>query len=193
MSKEFLFNPFSGVLNEDISKVIIPQFNINQIISKVETSDSLAIEFIGKKGRGKTSHLKLLKQYFPQYPIYLLNNGSSIESLMNDSSDVVFVDSIHHLSFLNRITLFKSKKVVVYTTHWSRKIDCYLAQTFHHKIKFKGINTHFLKDILNTRLELASASNSIINQFTENDTKILIKKYGDNYREIINHLYEKYQ
>ncbi len=193
MKEHFLFNPFSGVLHEDIPEVILPTINVDTIISKIENSTSIAIEFIGKQGRGKTSHLRYLQHLLHEHPMYLLNSETSVDEVMKDTSEIVFVDSIHHLSFSNRIQLFKQKKAVIYTTHWSRKIDCILANTTHYQIRFKGIDAEQLQNILNKRLNLASNSSASVTLFTKQDVIALIKKFGDNYRGIINHLYTKYQ
>ncbi|WP_299617484.1 hypothetical protein [uncultured Tenacibaculum sp.] len=193
MKENFLFNPFSGVLHEDIPQVILPNIDIEDITNKIRNSNGLAIEFIGKQGRGKTSHLKYLQHILNEYPIFLLNSNSSASEIIKNTSKTVFIDSIHHLSFRHRIQIFKQKKVVVYTTHWSRKIDCLLAKKDHYSIRFKGIQPEKLKDILNKRLKLASNTNQPDTLFSTNDADILIKKFGDNYRGIINHLYEKYQ
>lgn len=193
MKKNFLFNPFSGVLHEDIPKVILPNIDIESILFKIQNSDHLAIEFIGKQGRGKTSHLRYLQHILPEYPLFLLNKTSSVSEVMESTSEVVFVDSIHHLSFSNRIQLFKQKKVVIYTTHWRRNIECLLTKTDYYSLRFKGIQPKQLQHILNERLKLASKTEPSDILFSEKDAKVLINKFGDNYRGIINHLYEKYQ
>ncbi|WP_299674124.1 hypothetical protein [uncultured Tenacibaculum sp.] len=192
-NSSFHFNPFSGVLHEDIPKVILPNIDIDQTIHRIQNSDSLALEFIGRQGRGKTSHLRYLQHILPEYPIFLLNSTSSVSDVMKNTSEIVFVDSIHHLSFSNRVQLFKEKKVVIYTTHWRRKIDCLLAKKEYHSIRFKGIEPEKLQAILNERLKLASGSNTPETLFSITDVNKLIRKFGDNYRGIINHLYEKYQ
>ncbi len=194
MNNDFHYNPFSGVLHEDIQQTIIPSFNVNEIINKIKTSNSLAIEFIGKQGRGKTSHLLYLQQTINIYPIFLLDDSSSISNIIQSKSDIVFIDSIHRLNIKDRIRLFKEKKVVIYTTHWSRKVECFLTKKHLYSISFKGIDAKNLSLILNRRLKLAS-KNQLNNEmlFSLKNTSDLIKKFGDNYRAIINHLYEQYQ
>lgn len=194
MKKDFYYNPFSGVFHEDIQKAILPNFNIDTIVSKIESSNALSIEFIGKQGRGKTSHLLYLQQVLDKYPIFLLDDASKFTEIMEHESEIVFVDSIHHLNFKKRIQLFKHKKTVIYTTHWSRKFESMIAKKNHYSLSFKGINSETLTAILNRRLTLATKSELTNNDlFSIQDSSDLIKKFGDNYRGIMNHLYEKYQ
>ena len=186
------FNPFSGVFDSDIEKTLVPIFNYKKIQKLIVGKEPIAIEFLGKQGRGKTSHLIYLHQRLSEFPIFMLNSGDNANDIFKHKSEVVFVDSIHHLSFLERVRLFKSKQVVVYTTHYSRKIDCSIAKKKIKSIRFKGITIEFLKEIITKRLYLAS-NNKTKNDFSDNELRELINKFGDNYRGIINYLYEKYQ
>ena len=194
MKEKWAFNPFAGILDEDLEKIIIPRFDVVAVVNQIQQSESLAIELVGKQGRGKTTHLLYLQKQVPQYPIYLLNANYNASQIFQEESEIVFVDSIHHLNIFDRLKLFKSKKVVIYTTHWSRKMECWLIGKKHHSIKFKGINIESLGAILNKRLQLAATKKLEINdKFTDQELNLLIKQFGDNYRGIINHLYEKYQ
>lgn len=193
MKENFEFNPFSGVFNGDIAEILVPSIDFEKIIININNSDSLAIEFIGKQGRGKTTHLVYLHQHMTEYPIFLLNSHSSFSEIINHPSPIVFVDSIHHLNIFNRIRLFNQKKIVIYTTHWSRKIDCLFSNKEHYSYKFKGISPKKLNTILNKRLTLAANKKVEFQPISVSKTEQLIKQFGDNYRAIINHLYETYQ
>ena len=193
MNKDYKYNPFSGILEDDIEKILVPKFNLGNIIYKINNSESLAIEFIGKQGRGKTTHLVYIQKQMDKYPIFFLNYNSSITDIINNKANIIFIDSIHYLNFFDRVKLFKEKKIVVYTTHWSRKIDCFLAKKNKHTIKFKGVNKEILNELINKRLKLASHRNFEHSIISSNELQKLIKTFGDNYRGIINHLYEKYQ
>ncbi len=194
MKDKFQFNPFSGVFEDDLDAIIVPNFDINKMILKIKDPKPKAIEFLGKQGRGKTTHLTYLHQKLSEYPIYYLHKSSNVSSLLNDTSEIVFVDSIHHLSLRDRIQLFKTKRTVIYTTHWTRKLEGYLGQKKIYTVKFKGINTKVLSSIINQRLMLA-ANGELTDQdrFTDEQTNRLIKKFGDDYRGIINYLFKEYQ
>ena len=106
---KFDFNPFSGVLEADIAEALVPKFDLSKIRSKIENSESLAIEFVGRKGRGKTTHLTCLQQSLPAYPIFYLNSNSKLTEIIHHPSKIVFIDSIHHLNLMERVKLFKTK------------------------------------------------------------------------------------
>ncbi|WP_299682935.1 hypothetical protein [uncultured Dokdonia sp.] len=195
MKEKFEFNPFAGVLEEDLEQIIVPVFDIDAISNQIECTDSLAIEFIGKQGRGKTTHLRYLQKQLNSYPIFLLTKTTAnLSNILEHDADVVFVDSIHHLSVFERLQLFKAKRVVIYTTHWSRKYTCVLINKKYYSIPFKGITVAVLRSIIDKRLRLASNNSIHIDDvFVNNDLQLLIKKFGDSYRGILNYLYEQYQ
>jgi len=173
LKEQFLYNPFAGVLEEDLQHVIVPKFNLLDMERQIANGDPQIIEFVGKKGRGKTTHLKCLHQRMNRYPLFMLNAKSDLTEIMNNPSEVVFIDSIHHLNLLDRTRLFKSNKTIIYTTHWLRNLECRLAKRRKSTYRFKGIDESAL---------LAST-----------EVRDLIRKFGDNYRGIMNHLYDIYQ
>lgn len=189
----FKFNPFSGVLEEDLATVIIPKFDVAALCTQIKNTNNLAIEFIGKQGRGKTTHLLYVQQQLPEYPIFLLRSGADVTPILNHPAQKVFVDSIHHLSLKERIQLFKAKETIIYTTHWRRKLTSLLTHKIYKSIRFKGIEVTSLKNILNNRLQFASIKELPVTVlFTDEKVSALIHKFGDNYRGIINYLYEQY-
>lgn len=192
MNKHYKYNPFSGVLDEDLAHTLVPRVNIEEIVTLVKNTNPIAIQFIGKKGRGKTTHLIYIQKLLNQYPIFLLNSRSSASVILNCDARAIFIDSIHHLSIENRIKLFKKKCTIIFTTHHSKKFECWLSSKECKSYNFNGIDSAVLEDILNRRLELASLNRKDIDTISSAKVKSLIRKYGDDYRGIINHLYESY-
>lgn len=190
---KFDYNPFAGIIDNDLEHIIMPKFDVEEMKSIILKSESIAVEFLGKQGRGKTTNLRYLQKLMPTVPLFMLEKGARILEILDNESNTVFVDSIHHLNFFERIRLFKEKKQVIYTTHWSRRISCVLANKALRTIKFKGIDAVLLRQILNKRLK--NASRDPLNNealFTTESSQKLIQKFGDNYRAIINHLYKSY-
>jgi len=192
-TSKFNYNPFAGVDKEHIEDVIVPQFDIQAIVEKIRRKEDLIIELVGKQGRGKTMHLTYLQQHVPEFPIYYLTAETNYYSqILNDAAEIVFIDSIHHLNLFQRNNIFKTKKIVIFTTHYRRKHEYLLAGKSSLTIKFRGINKKILKQLVLKRLQQASTEDSNI---TVSDTELehLISKYNDNYRGIMNSLYDKYQ
>jgi len=194
LKENYNFNPFAGVLDHEINHTIVPKFTVAEIVADIDNNESIAIEFLGKQGRGKTTHLIWLQQQLQQYPIFQLEKTTQLSEVIKHTSNVVFIDGIHHFNFADRIKLFKAKRVVIYTTHSTRKLACALSKKQLKTIRFKGIDTKILRQIIENRLLFAQKNPQLqCVHFSESELEKLVKTYGDNYRGIINKLYEKYQ
>lgn len=191
---QFYFNPFVGFFTQELDKIIVPRFDLDYMMKLIQTPEVNHIEFLGKQGRGKTTHLRWLASHLPQYPLFLLSAESDLEELYADDSSIIFVDSIHHIPIYRRVALFKKKKSIIFTTHWTRKLECAMAAKALHTIRFKGIDTEYLYKIINNRLQFASTSAITAEQYFEKkELEALIAKFGDDYRGILNHLFDNFQ
>lgn len=194
MKDRYYYNPFAGIMEDDIQDIIVPRFDVNDLILNIKSKRSISVEFVGKQGRGKTTHLTFLHQQMNNFPVYYLDSNSTLSDILNDDSTTVFVDSIHHLSFRERIQLFKSDKNIIYTTHWQKRLENLVSKRRPYRIQFNGIKAKTLKDILNKRLKNASKVYlEKEDEFTLDDAHVLIIRFKDDYRGIINHLFAKYQ
>lgn len=189
----FNFNPFCGLSDEELEQVIVPKIDLPKLAKLVSNGQPKIVEFVGKKGRGKTSHLKLLQQHLSDYPLFLLNEQSDFSKIYNHPSKIVFIDSIHHFNMWQRRRLFQMDKTIVLTTHWSRFFEIKMAGKAYFKFDFKGIDKAILTTILENRMRIASTERETIFKIKNAEVASLIKKYGDDYRGILNHLYDEFQ
>lgn len=67
------FNPFGGITEEDILDCIVPKYPMEEWIKLLNNDQPIILQFVGKKGRGKTTHLRALHQYFQEQDIYFLD------------------------------------------------------------------------------------------------------------------------
>ena len=152
----------------------------------------MVIELVGAQGRGKTSHLRLISQAFPEAPVYFLHNHSAGHPLLEDIGPLVFIDSIHHLNIFQRHKLFKSGKTIVLTTHNRRFLEYQFARIAYRSYAFRGITPDILKTTILNRIKLAAGV--LPEGFPTEDLEVeaLIARFGDDYRAILNHLYEQF-
>ena len=188
----FSYNPFGVISDSELAQVIVPTNFIKEIHRLIHPENKLIIELVGAKGRGKTSHLKLIQQQYPNAPIFLLNSAKEFENIKKNTSNLIFIDSIHQLSLKQRLKLFKQNKTIVLTTHWPRYFEYSIAKATFKSYAFKGISPQKLALILQNRVGLASnipPAQIILNQRL---IKKLIHQFKDDYRGILNYLYEEF-
>jgi len=193
-NQTFKYNPFAGVDHEEVEQILVPRFDIEAILNTIKSEEALLIELIGKQGRGKTTHLIFLHEQVKEIPIYFLHAGAnSFEKILADTSEVIFIDSIHHLNVFQRSQIFKAKRIVIFTTHFTRKYEGLIVGKPTKQLKFKGIDKRILRELVAKRLQFYSIEYDEDLMLNDVEIEKLIKKYGDNYRAIVNHLYDKYQ
>ena len=186
-------NPFGGLTDVELEQVLVPHFEMERMLALIEDGQPKIIEFLGKKGRGKTSHFRYLHRHLPFYPMYLLDQNKPSTQIEELQSPVIFVDSIFHLGLFRRLRLYRAFETVVLTTHWGRKLEYQFAGKKSYCFHFKGINADRLKKLIVRRIKVMLANENqeiIINDQVVNT---LIEKFGDNYRAILNHLFDQYQ
>lgn len=192
--KALQHNPFAGVDHEEVGQILVPRFDTEDILNKIRSRNELLIELIGKQGRGKTTHLTFLHQQLEKTPIFYLHAGANdYQKILADKSEVVFIDSIHHLNIYQRLQVFRAKKIVIFTTHFTRKYEGLAVRKPTKQIRFEGIDKTLLRALVTKRLQLTSSKSGkelIVSDF---ELEQLIAQYGDNYRGIVNHLYDKFQ
>ena len=131
-------NPFSGIFDSDLTNIIVPKYDIAVISKLISTHNAnVAIEFIGRQGRGKTTHLKYYERQLGMPIFELSEEHASLEDILASSAELVLVDSIHHLNFRERVQLFTVKKTVIYTTPITRYLSVKLAKKPLKQLKFK--------------------------------------------------------
>lgn len=193
LQTQFKFNPFACILDEDVHKVIVPKIDFEELTKTIRTRSNILIEFVGKKGRGKTTHLTLANQLTPESTIFYLNKNFDTDKILECKSKIILIDSIHHIPIRKRNQLFRSQKTILFTTHHSKYIEAKLAGKEIVKYAFKGLQRDELISITNKRFHLATKHKVPTPNLSSKEANKLINKYGDNIRGIINHLYDTHQ
>lgn len=188
----FKYNPFGGILDEEIQEVIEPHIKQKEIFGLLEENADIVIQLVGKKGRGKTTHLKYLHRFFPQSDIILLSDQQKVDS-KSYQRKLIFVDSIHHWSLVKRLAFYKNNRTIVLTTHHSKRLECAFCGKKIKTYYFKGITKEKLAAILINRIHLViDESERELVELNMPFVSKLIKHFGDDYRGILNHLYQTF-
>ncbi len=189
----FLFNPFGGLSAEEIEQVIVPRFDKEEMLQRILDAKPKIIEFVGKQGRGKTMHLTLLHELLAEYPLVLLSARNNTLDIAALQTPILFIDSIHHLSLRQRIRLYKHVPTIVLTTHHRRALEYAIARKTYQSISFNSIDIDILRQLLISRIQLALPPTDNPIELEEAVLQRLLQKYNDDYRGILNYLYDEFQ
>ena len=187
---KYYYNPYGGISDDELLEIIEPKHSIQEWIAQLNQKPPIIIQLVGKKGRGKTTHLRVLHQLLTNPEIYFLNITNKEVNISKKNSQIL-IDSIHHIPIRKRFQLWRKSEVsYVITTHWKRNIEFFLCKRKFKTYHFNGIALNKLENIIKKRVSLSS---SLEYEDIEINTELLQKlhaKYGDNIRGILNYLYD---
>lgn len=188
----FRFNPFGGLTDAEVRRSIVPRACCTEICDWIESGKPGIRELAGPKGRGKTTHLVYLHELFPENPLFLLREKFRPAIGAVPAGSLVFIDSIHHLPLAVRLRLYRRYRIIL-TTHHRRAWEYLLAGAAFQSFPIRGLDEAYLTQIIQHRIQLALAP-QILAEFTLESAYIrsLLRKYGDDVRGIMNHLYDAY-
>lgn len=184
------YNPFGGLTDEQLPGIVQPRPFMPEVRAAIQAGKRRAVQFIGRKGRGKTTHLRLLAGEFPEGSLHLLPRYSSAEYLLADPSELLFVDSIGHLSFAEQRALFRKEAVIVFTTHVSRWVACRSVGMPLQSHRFRGLTAEEMTSIIRARTQGAMIDPDEQWEVDEAAVSALVRKFRDDYRGLLNHLYQ---
>jgi hypothetical protein len=151
----------------------------------------LAVQYIGERGRGKTTHLLALLRRFPAARYVHVGEG---ESPRFGPSDPLFIDELQRVPRRQRRRLFRRGVSLVIGTH----VD-YRAELRHAGLEVETVpvgqrlEPAGLRQILNRRIQWARRQEGPVPVIGVDTAEALMRRFGDDVRAIEGHMYEIFQ
>ena len=188
-SSSFAFNPFGGLDEYEVLKILVPKFDLYQLADEIKQGKPQAIQFIGRHGRGKSTHLRALRQFFSPKEAQFWD--LPLQELPAIHAPVLFIDGIQHLSLSQRLSLWKKPGLtLIFTTHLHRRAELAFSNKPLRTFRFKGISAEELSQIISNRLQNAMLNEeSTLPAIKPAEVDPLISHFGDDFRGILNYLY----
>lgn len=187
------YNPFSYLNDRELFLVTIERIDLENLKAEMDTKSSFFIEFYGKKGRGKSTHLQVLYyKYFKDAVFYKLHKANKYTIV--PTPKVLIIDSFQLLSLKNRIQLLNTQKKLIVSAHYSHS---FLRATtgLKKKISFSALHLDVatLERIIILKLRLARLDAGIaLPKLKYAYLEQLIIKYNNNLRGIQLELYHQF-
>ncbi|HIF51606.1 MAG TPA: hypothetical protein EYQ42_08805 [Thiotrichaceae bacterium] len=181
------FNPFGELTRQQRAVTAIVELeDLPEHFSKRR----IAIQFVGKQGRGKSTHLIALHKQFNNSPYTQIYIG---DKPTFNSNPFQFIDSIELLPASRRKKLYSSIKMLAITTHNDLTKE---LQSAGFKVISNIIsvgNEQKIKKIFDSRIELARRNIGSLPHIDINTVRTLITKFNDDIRAMEHHLYDVFQ
>jgi hypothetical protein len=150
-----------------------------------------AVQFMGEKGRGKTTHMLALVRRFPDARYVHVGEN---ERPRIPHAHPLFVDEIQRVPRWRRRRLFRRPVSLVVGTHDDFRSELGAAGFEVETIRVGGaIDAPRLCDILNRRIEAARRGPGLVPQVTLPTARAMVDRFGDDVRAIQGAMYDWFQ
>ena len=181
-------NPF-GEFSQDESAALA-DVEIDPIVDRL-VDRAFAVQFVGEKGYGKTTHLLALGARFPEAAYLHIAEGEHGQIPLGCP---LLIDEAQRLSRWQRRKVFRSQVPLVLGTHhdfWKELTKAgRRVETIHVA---QGTGRDRLHRLLGARIEWVRRHNGPVPSISRATTSRLITKFGPNIRGILHDLYGTFQ
>ena len=149
------------------------------------------LQLIGEKGRGKTTHLLAIKEFYPKAAY--VHFPEERRPKIPDGIPLL-LDEAQRIPWWQRRQLFQGPTSLVLGTHrdFTRQLQR-SGRDVKTVMAGEAINAQRLDKILRRRIEFARRDKGPIPEVPITTIDKLLEKYGDDLRSIENHLYFLFQ
>lgn len=186
-------NPFGELSAEERTELAITDVeDVRSFLEQPGHPRPPAVQVIGEKGRGKTTHLLALFRRFPEACYTWLPEGETVT--IRTDGEPIFVDEAQRLTRRQQKTLWGISKRLILGTH----------RDFEHSLRQAGrivmtiaaeqqTSPERVHEIVNSRIRLFRRCSGAVPEVSLNVAEQLCERYGSDLRAMLGCLYEHFQ
>ena len=164
--------------------------DVDAVVVRLE-QPGFAVQFVGEKGYGKTTHLLAIRSRFANAGYVHIPEG---ERAAMPTGCPLLIDEAQRLTFWQRIRLFRSNTPLVLGTHRDFSNELRRAGRFVETIDVQqGTDVERLIGLLNARIVRARRNDGPVPVITRDTARELLRKFGPNIRAALHDLYVTFQ
>lgn len=180
-------NPFGELTQEERAGVAVVDLGE---LPALLLQERQAIQFVADHGRGKSTHLIKLHQFFKNYPYTQIHCGDKPEVTKNA---IHFVDSVENLSKFRRRCLYKKADSIAITTHRDLTRELSTAGFKVHTVHVSLLDDSALQKVFSSRIEFARRGEGDVPTISLASISSLKEIFHDDIRAMESHLYAVFQ
>lgn len=186
-------NPFGELSAEERSLLAIADLNdVALFLEQPGQPLPPAVQVIGEKGRGKTTHLLALFRRFPEACYTWLPEEETVR--IKADGEPVFVDEAQRLNRHQQKAIWGIPKRLILGTH--RDFERSLRQAGRTVMTIaaeRQTSPERVHDIMNSRIRMFRRSSEPVPEVSLNVAEQLCERYGSDIRAMLGCLYEHFQ
>ncbi|MEZ6131562.1 MAG: hypothetical protein R3C59_23070 [Planctomycetaceae bacterium] len=181
-------NPFGELCAADWTA--LARVDVKSITLEL-TDPHIAVQFVGEKGYGKTTHLLAIRAQFANAAYVHIPEGQRIKVPVGNP---VLIDEAQRLTLWQQVRVFRQRVPLVLGTHRDFTKSLQRAgrrvQTIHVQY---GTNVQRLYELANARIAWARRSSGPVPTVTQETAQELLRKFGPDLRSSLHELYVRFQ
>jgi len=185
-------NPFGEM--EPGRRADLAVVDVDEIVSQLR-SPRFAVQFLGDRGRGKTTHLLAIRAAFARAPYMHIAEGQPVRTLPQAPAGVpIFLDELQRLSNRFRRKLLAADNPLVLGTHKDFRRALVRAGYEVRTVRpAELLSAARIKSIFERRIEHARRSPGAVPVIRGDTVADLLSRYGSNVRGMEHEMYERFQ
>lgn len=181
-------NPFGELSRAELAS--LAEVDVESIVAKLG-QDRFAVQFVGEKGYGKTTHLLAIRARFLEAGYVHIAEG---EKAVLPGGCPTMIDEAQRLTLWQRFRLFRSAVPLVLGTHRDFSKELRLAGRQVETVEVEcGTNARRLCRLLNARIEHVRRGPGAVPCVSLKTAERLRLEHGANIRAMLHQLYVRFQ
>jgi hypothetical protein len=182
------WNPFGAPEPEDIPRLAVVE--VESFVPRLRRP-GFAVQYLGEAGRGKSTHLMALHEYFPDMPYLRFPENTKPPRI--PYAAILFLDETQRLPSRLRRRIFAHQASFVIGTHEDHSAELAQAGLKAVSVRLQGMTPEHLAQIVERRIEWARRGPGPLPSISTGTLTRLIDEYGDDLASILKRLYEEFQ
>ena len=181
-------NPFGEITEDERARLAV--VDIDRILAALQ-NPHCAVQFLGEKGYGKTTHLIALRSRLSGAGYVHIPEG---ETRPLPEGNPIMIDEAQRLTWWQQKTLFRKKVPLVLGTHRNFELSLKKQGRTVQTIDVGDLNSlNRIQTLLHNRIEFVRRTDGPVPTVGHRTVRQLQKKYGSDIRAILYELYQRLQ
>ena len=183
-------NPFGQLEPEELARLSVTC--VDRFVGRLGRP-GFAVQFLGAKGRGKTTHLHALRRAFPSAPYVYFPPGAPPARLRRPPArGPLFLDELQRMPPSRRRRLWPRASYAI-ASHLDHTDELRAVGLEVETVRLTGLEPERLTAIVARRVEAARRGAGTVPAVSPGGIRSLVERHGDDLRAILDRLYDAFQ
>ena len=183
-------NPF-GTLTADEQAALAVVASLDTVIAQLRDGGPYAIQFTGDKGRGKSTHLRVLERAVEGAAYCFFPENGPLPHI--PSQGVLLLDELQRMPPRARRRLFREQRALAIGSHEDHTAELNAAGYVVERRRLDGPGVVMLTELIEQRIAACRRGPGPVPRLTSTAIERLRVRHGGDVRALLDELYDRFQ